>query len=202
MNFDAKRGFILSDNNNHEWNAVLLAGRWRFVDCTWGTGYVNSRLEYEQFNNEYYFLADPKDFIRSHFPYMDWDMERSQTWQLLKNPIDLETFNNTVKGSVFASENGIQFLSHENVNVNVNISEGTKIHLRFSNSNITIYAFLTDNNGKDICDCIMVTKTEYKHTIYVTAPATGTFNLEIYGTHTKSTLLNLYVTYIINSKFL
>lgn len=198
LNFNAQRRFELSDYNNHEWNAVLVDGEWRFVDCTWGTGYVNSRLEYERFNNEYYFLSDPKDFIRSHFPYMDWDMERSHKWQLLMNPVDLDTFNNSVKSSVFASENGIQFLSHDNVNVH--LSEKTEIYLGFSNLDITIYAYLLDYNDREVGNCLPVVKDGYEHTVYVTAPSTGQFNLEIYGTVTNSTVLNLYVTYIVHSE--
>jgi transglutaminase/protease-like cytokinesis protein 3 len=94
------------------WNAVLIDGEWRFVQCNWGarhlvmskdkryetTTIVNStetttkltpvkptrdKIKYQY--DEHYFLPDPEEFILEFFPY-------NNEWQLLENPITLDEF--------------------------------------------------------------------------------------------------------------
>ena len=65
---------------------MLLAGRWRLVDCTWGAGYVREQTGcFHQEIRHHYLFTDPRDFIRDHFPH------RSE-WQLLDIPVDWNTF--------------------------------------------------------------------------------------------------------------
>merc|ERR1712141_815101 len=72
------------------------AGAWRFVQCNWGARHlVNAKevpkpgkaksdsLRYEY--DDHYFLTDPKEFIYEFFPLQP-------EWQLLKEPINLEEF--------------------------------------------------------------------------------------------------------------
>jgi hypothetical protein len=94
------------------WNAVLIDGEWRFVQCNWGarhlvmskdkrheiTTIVNSsdvttkqtptkptrdKIKYQY--DEHYFLPDPEEFILEFFPY-------KSEWQLLETPITLDEF--------------------------------------------------------------------------------------------------------------
>ncbi|GFQ98102.1 hillarin [Trichonephila clavata] len=81
----------------NSWNAVYVAGAWRFVQCNWGARHlVNAKevpkpgsrgksdsLRYEY--DDHYFLTDPKEFIYEFFPLQ-------QEWQLLKVPITLVEF--------------------------------------------------------------------------------------------------------------
>ncbi|XP_076062856.1 peptidase hillarin [Oratosquilla oratoria] len=81
----------------NSWNAVFVAGAWRFVQCNWGARHlVNARevpkpgtkgksdsLRYEY--DDHYFLTDPKEFIYEFFPLQS-------DWQLLKSPITLTEF--------------------------------------------------------------------------------------------------------------
>ncbi|GIX91077.1 hillarin [Caerostris extrusa] len=81
----------------NSWNAVYVAGAWRFVQCNWGARHlVNAKevpkpgsrgksdsLRYEY--DDHYFLTDPKEFIYEFFPLQ-------QEWQLLKVPITLLEF--------------------------------------------------------------------------------------------------------------
>lgn len=81
----------------NSWNAVYVAGAWRFVQCNWGARHlVNAKevpkpgskgktdsLRYEY--DDHYFLTDPKEFIYEFFPLQP-------EWQLLKNPITLQDF--------------------------------------------------------------------------------------------------------------
>ncbi|KAF7279930.1 hypothetical protein GWI33_006600 [Rhynchophorus ferrugineus] len=91
-------GVRFEDNRfRNSWNAVYVAGAWRFVQCNWGARHlVNAKeapkagnktksdsLRYEY--DDHYFLTDPKEFIYEFFPLQ-------AEWQLLKNPITLQEF--------------------------------------------------------------------------------------------------------------
>lgn len=91
-------GVRFEDNRfRNSWNAVYVAGGWRFVQCNWGARHlVNAKevpkpgnrsksdsLRYEY--DDHYFLTDPKEFIYEFFPLQ-------HEWQLLKNPITLREF--------------------------------------------------------------------------------------------------------------
>ncbi|CAH1101624.1 unnamed protein product [Psylliodes chrysocephalus] len=91
-------GVRFEDNRfRNSWNAVYVAGAWRFVQCNWGARHlVNAKeapkagnktksdsLRYEY--DDHYFLTDPKEFIYEFFPLQS-------DWQLLKSPITLQEF--------------------------------------------------------------------------------------------------------------
>ncbi|KAJ6642775.1 Hillarin [Pseudolycoriella hygida] len=82
----------------NSWNAVYVAGAWRFVQCNWGARHLvnakeapktgrakNDSLRYEY--DDHYFLTDPREFIYEFFPLVE-------EWQLLKRPITLREFEN------------------------------------------------------------------------------------------------------------
>ncbi|XP_053615051.1 hillarin [Plodia interpunctella] len=91
-------GVRFEDNRfRNSWNAVYVAGAWRFVQCNWGARHlVNAKdapkpgnrgksdsLRYEY--DDHYFLTDPREFIYEFFPLQP-------DWQLLKTPITLHDF--------------------------------------------------------------------------------------------------------------
>lgn len=86
-------GVRFTDNRfRNSWNAVYVAGAWRFVQCNWGARHlVNAKerasksdsLRYEY--DDHYFLTDPKEFIFEFFP-------QQPDWQLLRRPINLKEF--------------------------------------------------------------------------------------------------------------
>lgn len=54
---------------NHSWNAVQLDEKWYFCDATWSSGFFD--VDKNEFISEYndgYFLAEPKLFIKNHYP--------------------------------------------------------------------------------------------------------------------------------------
>ncbi|XP_012284917.1 hillarin [Orussus abietinus] len=82
----------------NSWNAVYVAGAWRFVQCNWGARHlVNAKevprpgqtkgnsdsLRYEY--DDHYFLTDPREFIYEFFPLQE-------EWQLLQQPISVKDF--------------------------------------------------------------------------------------------------------------
>ena len=73
---------------NHSWNAVKINGKWYLCDATWSAGVTNFEEGKPLFLQEYYdgyFLADPRIFIKNHFPL-------DGQWALLENPPTLEEF--------------------------------------------------------------------------------------------------------------
>ena len=63
------------------------------MDCTWGAGQVNPKTQiFEKKLNEHFFLTDPEELIFTHFPY-DEAENKYEKWQLLNDPVDLDTFN-------------------------------------------------------------------------------------------------------------
>jgi hypothetical protein len=81
------------------WNAVLVEGEWRFVQCNWGARHLvmskdkkmeptlakpsRDKIKYQY--DEHYFLPDPEEFILEFFPH-------NSEWQLLEQPITLDEF--------------------------------------------------------------------------------------------------------------
>lgn len=69
------------DDFRHAWNAIKLNDKWILVDTTWGTSE-------EKETSEFYFNIKPELSIITHYP-------EDIKWQLLKEPISLEEFNNS-----------------------------------------------------------------------------------------------------------
>ena len=86
------------------WNAVLIDGEWRFVQCNWGARHLvmskdkkaesvlvvaaasktgRDKIKYQY--DEHYFLPDPEEFILEFFPH-------NPEWQLIEQPITLDEF--------------------------------------------------------------------------------------------------------------
>jgi transglutaminase/protease-like cytokinesis protein 3 len=76
---------ILLEETNHAWNSIWLGDGWYLLDVTWGAGYITEDKEFVRFINDAYFLTEPEEFIKGHFPD---DMQ----WQLLDHPISFDEF--------------------------------------------------------------------------------------------------------------
>jgi len=55
--------------SNHAWNIVLIDGKWRLIDVTWGQGYYNENkgAMIKEFSS-IYFDTPPAYFFAKHFP--------------------------------------------------------------------------------------------------------------------------------------
>uniref|UniRef100_A0A0V0J7E0 Transglutaminase-like domain-containing protein n=1 Tax=Schistocephalus solidus TaxID=70667 RepID=A0A0V0J7E0_SCHSO len=95
----------------HSWNAVLIDGTWRLVDCHWAARrLIVKRASVENIRyvlDTFYFLANPSQLIYTHFPH-DTD------WQLLHHPVTLEEFESLalVKSAFF--KYNLSLLSYRN----------------------------------------------------------------------------------------
>ncbi|KAK3598649.1 hypothetical protein CHS0354_024371, partial [Potamilus streckersoni] len=110
-NYNPEIDITPSTRTNHAWNVVLLDGDWRFMECTWGAGYLEEQKFHKHFT-EFYFLTDPEDFINRHYPCMNESEVQDSKWQLLDKPVSMKEFGRGVKYSHTALECGIIPLSH------------------------------------------------------------------------------------------
>ncbi|XP_060072641.1 hillarin-like [Ylistrum balloti] len=89
---------IQPDTFQNTWNAVLIDGDWRLIQCNWGARHLvlnkdknkakeksSSKDQIRYQYDEHYFLTDPDEFIQEFW-------SREPEWQLLENPITLEEF--------------------------------------------------------------------------------------------------------------
>lgn len=54
---------------NHAWNAVRINGIWRFVDVTWGAGYIHGNPpKFHEDYDDIYFFTPPEKFYLNHYP--------------------------------------------------------------------------------------------------------------------------------------
>lgn len=103
------------DDFLHAWNAIKLNGKWVLVDTTWG---ASNNIE----EADFYFNIKPEWAIITHYP-------EDSKWQLLKEPLTLEKFNNSkfikpvwfIKGfseipKLMADENFYYFVFKKNPN--------------------------------------------------------------------------------------
>lgn len=82
---------------NHSWNSIEIDGKWYLCDATWSAGRVMLGESGPQFETDYfdgYFLADPKLFVKNHYP-----VEVKSTF--LSNPPGFEQF---IEGPVIYKE--------------------------------------------------------------------------------------------------
>lgn len=97
------------EQGQHSWNAVLVNGAWRLVDCHWaarrlvGKKVTPENVRYEL--DEYYFMPDPHQLIFTHFP-------DELGWQLLERSISLTDFENLVPVKSAFFKYGLQILGH------------------------------------------------------------------------------------------
>ncbi len=70
---------------NHTWNVVRIDSAWHLLDLTWAAGYLTYNDEFVKQQNDFYFLPNPQDFVRDHFP-------EDLRWTLLAEPPTLAEF--------------------------------------------------------------------------------------------------------------
>ena len=159
---------------NHAWNAVYIDGEWRFVDCTWGSGYVASDGKFRQQFDEFWFLTDAEVFVYDHFP-------THPVWQLLDEPIDIDEFNHKPSLTEKSRELGLKLISHREPIVyfekEVTVTFGTET---IPLSNIT--ADLRTDSGQESNKHRCIQRLDGRtFGVRVVPPSPGEYILTIFG---------------------
>lgn len=90
---------------DHAWNAVMLDGEWRLIDCAWGAGHVDSSGRFVRRRCDHFFLTPPEQSIYDHFP-------SDPKWQLLPEPVSKADYKRLVVLTPEAFVYGLKPISH------------------------------------------------------------------------------------------
>lgn len=94
--------------SNHAWNTVILGGKWRLIDVTWGQGYYDStKGRMVKDFDPIYFDTDPDYFFAKHFPDSGSYLGRNlNKLDFLNGPL---IYNKTISGDnkIIVPESGI-----------------------------------------------------------------------------------------------
>ncbi|MFB9107571.1 transglutaminase domain-containing protein [Flavobacterium gyeonganense] len=97
-----------STSSNHAWNIVLIDGKWRLVDVTWGQGYYDSsKGRMVKDFDPAYFDTEPDYFFAKHFPDSGSFLNRKLNKdEFLNDPL---IYNKTITGDnkIITPESGI-----------------------------------------------------------------------------------------------
>ena len=171
-----------SDRDQHAWNAVLVNGSWFLLDCTWGAGFVKRKDKtYVRWPNDFYFFTDPDIFISDHFPMTDDNYKTSCKWQLLENPITVDTFIKRVNMDQPGKEWGI--LTHHHPYAVIDCQNETEIMIEESHTPMLDYLVHMRNNDFQLMDqYTFAYKSDSKtFKVHIRPPATGQYMCQIYG---------------------
>ena len=103
-------GLRFQSRPNHSWNAVRIDGRWRLLDATWGSGYLDERLRFFRDFQEHYFLTAPEAFVFDHFP-------ADSRWQLVDRPFSMAEFEDLVYLRPMFFQAGFKVVSHTHARI-------------------------------------------------------------------------------------
>ncbi|XP_055998497.1 kyphoscoliosis peptidase-like isoform X2 [Ostrea edulis] len=167
---------------DHAWNAVLIENSWRFVECTWGAGYLDRSGKFQKRFSDFYFLTDPKHFISAHFPWKSGDLEYCNKWQLLDHPITLKQFNKMLKLEDNAMMWDISPLSHTEGVIEAHEEVDIIIKDKLERLCGTSVKFYNCKTGKSFDEYTFL-RRENPKTIAVSLrpPSNGTYQLNVYG---------------------
>ncbi|XP_052782376.1 kyphoscoliosis peptidase-like [Mya arenaria] len=162
------------EERNHSWNAVHVEGEWRFIDCTWGSGFVDVNGKFQRQFDEFWFMTDPEIFCYDHFP-------AHPIWQLLERPIDIDEFNKKPSLTEKSRELGFQLISHREPIVTFD----KEVAITFSTetyplSNITADLRNEDRNEVNQYRC-MRRIDEKTFEVRVVPPVIGEYTLVLFG---------------------
>lgn len=92
-----RKGKVFS-NTDHTWNIVRINNEWKFIEATWGAGYVTNQGFIKSFSDRYFFVS-PSVFILNHLP-------ADPMWQLLSCEVAIHVFeNDSTEIKKYLSEN-------------------------------------------------------------------------------------------------
>ena len=178
--YDPQEPFTPLDEPEHSWNAVYVGHDWRFVDCAWGSGFMDEEGIYHKRYEEFWFMTDPENFINDHFPYLRNDPMSSEMWQLLRRPLTLDQYNRTVRTEAVTKEWGVEFSHREPI-----IVFRKELHIIVSTTIVPIMQITAtlDTSDKVNMDSYVAVfrDAEDHYKILVRPPSPGVYILKLAG---------------------
>ncbi|KAJ3242476.1 hypothetical protein HDU81_003183 [Chytriomyces hyalinus] len=97
------------DLDAHAWNAVLIHGEYRFIECTWAAGSIMNQQYHKQYVPGPYFLVHPLDFVQTHISKSD------PKEQFLSNPLTHQEWAALPMMSSAARLNGMRLVNSNGI---------------------------------------------------------------------------------------
>lgn len=185
--YSPENPFTPMTKTDHAWNVVCIDGQWHFVECTWGAGYRGKDNTFQKKFEPFYFFTEPKHFIIEHFPWKSDEEGFSYLWQLLDNPISLDTYNKALKLEVSAMMWNIFPLTHKESIVEAHeeivIEIGDKDEVLCSTSS-KLYDMKSELSYNEFI--FLRQERPGVFSISIRPPSNGKYKLTIYGKVDKS----------------
>lgn len=142
-----------SGKPNHSWNAVKLNNKWYLCDPTWASGaYDADREVFVKKYDDLYFLADPKVFVRNHYPVdTHWTLLEETKLEARSSKLEPPTLNEFLNGPLIYSSayrNNITELYPATFDINATKNEA--IHFRFASDQSIEQIDLSVHGPEDI----------------------------------------------------
>jgi len=164
---------IMPYQSNHAWNAVLLNGRWHFIDSTWGAGHINGETKrFVREFDDHWFLTTPQQLIFTHYP-------EEQKWQLLDQVISLKEW----KSLANFNSNYFKYGFDPEENKTAWIKASSSMVIKFNVPlNVVVASSLSILKGHEL-DKNYTLQQRRGNIIYVmiSFPEKGTYELKLYA---------------------
>jgi len=189
------KGYSFATNGSlggHAWNAVLLEGGWRLVDVTWGSGAIDADRNFSRSFKDHYFAVPPHQLANSHFP-------DDPAWQLMTQPLDLNSFINQPRISVAAFKLGIAPASHRNRLINSPRHLAISFHV---GAGTELLAEIGEIQASPSRRCEFVAFHAPRagiRTIELTLPKDGLYRLQLFANAGNSNQHDLALEYLIQA---
>lgn len=155
---------------DHAWNAVLIDGQYKLLDCTWGAGYMDTEKRFVRRFQDRYFFTKPEEFIFDHFPL-------NPRWQLLDPPVSREDYENRVVLRPAFFNHGLKVESH--ISSVVTVDGQTELSL-ITPRDVAVMPMLK-RDGKKLARNLVFSKRDGDRVrVAVRPPETGRYQLQIF----------------------
>lgn len=138
---------------DHSWNAVKIVNKWRYVEPTWGAGYLEKTLNFVKNFKPYNFFTPPRIFIERHF---------NPKFQLQKNKLTLAEFQQLQVNELEFHLLGLKCLTHD---MCIIYAQTNPIFVEFMSKQDVVFTttLFNQQTGKEYKNKVLV-QTEYDPT--------------------------------------
>ena len=132
-------------NKSHMWNVAYIDGKPHLFDPTWGAGKYNGKFIKDP--SWYFYKADPRHFVKTHFPDVDEDTlleamvsrEMYRSWPIvIDQELTLEDLGDQTSGIINAME------VSSPLRFELNMDEETDVSYTFGRDKETVDASIID----------------------------------------------------------